>query len=258
MDKNTIVGFVLIAAVLFGFNWFTRPSEEEIAAQRKQDSISAVVKEKEEIKRIEAETKKKEAIKSASEDSTSLFFSALKGQDNNIVLENSKLTLTLSTKGGTVTKAVIKDFKNKEGKQGVVLFDKNDQQLNFILPAKDVNIATKDLYFTPSDVTKNSVTFTAAADSGKTLVLKYSLNEDYLLSCSLQAKGMSGLFNPNMSQMDINWREQARQQEKGFTFENRYATLTYHFADGGTDYLSETSEKIDEAIEEKTSSSLPL
>ena len=252
MDKNTIVGFVLIAAVLFGFNWFTRPSEEEIIAQRKQDSIAAVVKEKEEIKRIEAEAKKQEAIKAASEDSTSLFFSSLNGQDNNIVLENSKLTLTLSTKGGTVTKAVVKDFKNKDGKQGVVLFDKNDQQLNFILPAKDVNIATKDLYFTPSDITKNSVTFTAVADSGKTLQLKYSLNEDYLLSCSLQANGMSGLFSPNMSQVDIDWKEQARQQEKGFTFENRYATLTYHFADGGTDYLSETSEKIDEVIEEKT------
>ena len=46
MDKNTITGFVLIAAVLFGFSWFSRPSEEEIRAQHQQDSIAAVNKAK--------------------------------------------------------------------------------------------------------------------------------------------------------------------------------------------------------------------
>ena len=51
--------------------------------------------------------------------------------------------------------------------------------------------------------------------------------------------------------MDVVWQDKCRQQEKGFTFENRYSTLTYHKADGGTDYLSESSEKIDEKIEDK-------
>jgi YidC/Oxa1 family membrane protein insertase len=71
-----------------------------------------------------------------------------------------------------------------------------------------------------------------------------------MLHMSLQANGMSGLFAPNTSQMDIDWQARCRQQERGFTFENRYATLTYKEKDAGTDYLSETSEKRDEKIEE--------
>ncbi len=61
---------------------------------------------------------------------------------------------------------------------------------------------------------------------------------------------MAGLFSPNYNKMDIDWSDKARQQERGFMFENRYTTLTYHNAEGGTDYLNEGSEKIDEKIEE--------
>ena len=65
MDKNTITGFVLIAIVLFGFSWFSRPSEEEIRAQRQQDSIAAVTQEKKEIERKQAEAKKLAQAKAA-------------------------------------------------------------------------------------------------------------------------------------------------------------------------------------------------
>ena len=144
MDKNTIVGFVLIAAVLFGFNWFTRPSTEEIQEQRKQDSIAALVKEKEEIQIKKAQEKQIEAQMAALQDSTALFYSARQGQAKDIVLSNEKVAITLSTKGGTVTKAVIKNFKDRDDNKDVTLFEKKDQQLNFILPAKDMNIDVKD------------------------------------------------------------------------------------------------------------------
>ena len=51
MDKNTIIGFVLIAALLIGFSWYTQPSEEDIAKQRMQDSITALAKKKAEESR---------------------------------------------------------------------------------------------------------------------------------------------------------------------------------------------------------------
>lgn len=66
----------------------------------------------------------------------------------------------------------------------------------------------------------------------------------------MAVKGMEGLFAPGTSTMDVNWKDKCRQQEKGFNFENRYATLTYHNVEGGTDKLSETSEKVDEDIED--------
>ena len=70
-----------------------------------------------------------------------------------------------------------------------------------------------------------------------------------MLHFTFQVNGLNGMFAPNYKEVDIEWTDLARQQEKGFTFENRYATLTYKEKDGGTDYLSETSEKIDEKIE---------
>ena len=253
MDKNTITGFVLIAALLFGFSWFSRPSEEEIRAQHQQDSIAAVNKAKQENERKQADAKKQEQAKAVLEnqDTTVLFYSALNGKAQDIVLENEKLALTLSSKGATVSKAVVKDYKDRNGNKDVTLFAGNDQQLNYILVAKQMNISTKDLFFTPTAQSDSTVTFVAKAAEGKTLEISYKLGKDYLLSCSIKASGMAGLFDPNNSQINIDWKDRVRQQERGFTFENNRSALTYHFSEGGTDELSETSEKIDEAVEEK-------
>jgi YidC/Oxa1 family membrane protein insertase len=121
-----------------------------------------------------------------------------------------------------------------------------------MLAAKEANIITSDLYFTPSNVTDSTVVMTAEAGAGKSITLTYRLGKDYMLHMSLQANGMAGLFAPGYNAMDIDWQDKCRQQERGFTFENRYATLTYHETEGGTDYLNETKEKIDEPIDETT------
>ena len=259
MNKNNIIGFLLIAVVLIGFSWYTQPSAEEQRAEFVQDSI-AKAKHAEIEKASKAAAAKRQANAKAKveADSTALFYSALKGQAKKIVLKNEKVELTLNTKGGTVEKAVIKGYvgHNIQVKDGsadqkdVTLFDGKDQSLKFMLEAKEANIITSDLYFTPSNVTDSTVTMTAVAGEGKTLSMTYTLGKDYMLHMSFSAQGMEGLFSPNYNKMDIDWSDKARQQERGFMFENRYTTLTYHNAEGGTDYLNEGSEKIDEKIEE--------
>ena len=259
MNKNNIIGFLLIALVLIGFSWYTQPSAEEQRADFVQDSI-AKAKHAEIEKASKAAAAKRQANAKAKieADSTALFYSALKGQEKKIVLKNEKVELTLNTKGGTVEKAVIKGYvgHNIQVKDGsadqkdVTLFDGKDQSLKFMLEAKEANIITSDLYFTPSNVTDSTVTMTAVAGEGKTLSMTYTLGKDYMLHMSFSAQGMEGLFSPNYNKMDIDWSDKARQQERGFMFENRYTTLTYHNAEGGTDYLNEGSEKIDEKIEE--------
>ena len=251
MDKRTITGFVLIALILFGFAWWQQPSAEKIAQQRAEfvkDSIAAAKKAQTAKLAAEKQARQKTA---QSADTTALFYAALNGKAQDITLKNNKVELTLNTKGGVVTKAIIKNYVGhdiavKDGskdQKDVTLFSGNNQSLNFMLAAKNSNIETKDLIFTPSNVTDSTVTLTAIAGQGKTLTLTYTLGKDYLLNMSLRAEGMNGLFAPNYNQMDINWQDRCRQQERGFTFENRYATLTYKKHDGGTSYLSETSEK---------------
>ena len=259
MNKNNIIGFLLIAVVLIGFSWYNQPSAEEQRTAFVQDSIAkAKHAEMEKASKSAAAKRQTNAKAKVEADSTALFYSALKGQAKKIVLKNEKVELTLNTKGATVEKAVIKGYvgHNLQVKDGsadakdVTLFEGNDQSLKFMLEAKEANIITSDLYFTPSNVTDKSVTMTAVAGEGKTLTLTYTLGDDYMLHMSLQANGMAGLFSPNYNKMDVDWSDKARQQERGFMFENRYTTLTYHNAEGGTDHLNEGSEKIDEKIEE--------
>ncbi|MBR5326309.1 MAG: membrane protein insertase YidC, partial [Prevotella sp.] len=250
MNKDTIIGFVLIALVLIGFSWYNQPSAEEIEAARHQDSIAAAIKDNaDKQQKAEEAARKAKAEAAAKGDSTALFFSALNGTNETIVLKNGKVELSFDTKGGTITKAIIKDFEDRDNKKDVTLFNEKTQQMNFMLAGKSENIITKDLYFTPSNVTDSTVTMTAQAGNGGSIVFNYWLGKDYLLHFTMQANGLNGMFAPNYREMDIEWTDLAIQQEKGFTFENRYTSVTYKEKNSGTDYLSETSEKIDEKIE---------
>lgn len=252
MNKNSVIGYILMILLLFGYFWYVQPSAEQVAEQHRQDSIASVERQKaEQAQQIAEIERQAKAAEAAMGDTSALFHKALYGTDSTVVLRNEKLELTLNTKGGVVTKVKILGFKDREGEPDVTLFDRGDQSLNFLLAGKMENIITSDLFFTPSEQTDTTVVMTAQAANGGSLVLRYTLGSDYLLHLSLQANGLAGMFQPNYKQMDLEWNDLCRQQEKGFTFENRYATLTYKEADGGTDYLSETSAEVDEPVDER-------
>ena len=255
MNKDTIIGFVLIALVLIGFSWWNQPSAEQIEAAKKQNSIEAVMKEKAEKAQKEAAAlaaKQQEAVvDSSAVDTTALFCSALSGTSQKVVLKNDKLQLTLDTKGGVIRKAVIKNFKSIDGTNDVTLFDTEDQNLNFMLAGKQDNIVTADLFFTPSEQTDSTVTMKAQAQNGGEIALKYRLGKDYLLSLSLETKGLANVFAPSYKEMEIEWTDHCRQQEKGYSFENRYTSIYYKEVSGGTDKLSESGDN-QEKTEEPT------
>ena len=245
MNRDTIIGFALIAVVLIGFSWYNQPSAEEIEAARKQDSIAAVMKEKAAKEQKVAAQKEQKAVTtdSISEDTTALFHQAMSGTSQKVVLKNSKLELTLDTKGGVIRKAVIKDFKSIDGTNNVTLFDENDQNLNFMLAGKQDNIVTANLYFTPSELTDSTATFTAATGTGGEVILRYRLGQDYMLGFSLQTKGLANIFAPSYKEMEIEWSDHCRQQEKGFSFESRYTSLYYKKTQGGTKDIGDTSDE---------------
>jgi YidC/Oxa1 family membrane protein insertase len=253
MNRDTIIGFVLIALVLIGFSWWNQPSAEQIEAARKQDSIAAIQKDSAQ-KAAQQAAAVKEAVTDSNSwlllDTTSLFHAAKQGVSEQVVLKNGKLTLTLNTNGGTIEKAVIHNFQSIDGSNDVTLFDIKDQQLNFMLAGKQENIVTNELFFTPTDVTDTTVTMIAKATNGGHIALRYRLGKDYMLSMALETKGLAGVFAPSYKEMDIEWNDHCRQQEKGFSFESRYTGLFYKEANGGTDNLSESSDE-NEDIEER-------
>lgn len=260
MDKNNIIGFLLIAAVLIGFSWYNQPSAEEQRAAFVKDSIEQANKsQSEKAAQIEKNKRQQAEKQKVLSDTTSLFHEALTGNVERIVLKNKKVELTFCSKGAYVEQAIIKGYvghniKVKNGsadKKNLTLFSGADQSISYLLNAKETNINTAELYFVPSEVSDSTVTFIADAGEGKSLTLKYELGQDYMLHMQMSVQGMAGLFAPGTQTMDVDWKDKARQQERGFSFENRYATLTYHKKDGGTDYLNETKEEIDKSIEEQ-------
>jgi YidC/Oxa1 family membrane protein insertase len=240
MDKNTVTGFILIALVVIGFSWYSQPSREELEAMARQDSIAAVEKQKQ----AEAEQGKTEEIAASplAPDSNALFFSQRQGEEQEIVLKNNKVKVTLSTLGGVIQNAEILGFKSRWHDGDVMLMNRKDAQMTFSLSGKQENIISSDLFFTPTEQTDSSVTMTTEQD-GKQLNISYRLlPNSYIVDISLQATGMSGFFAPNMKTMDISWTDRIMQQEKGADFENRYSALTYMRQGKGVKKLNETGD----------------
>ncbi|MBR1447443.1 MAG: membrane protein insertase YidC [Prevotella sp.] len=255
MNRNTLIGFSLIAVILIVFSWLNQPSQEEIDAYyQAQDSIAAVQAEQQKAQE-QAEQKATEAQQVAAADSTDLFYPALSdslaGESRLVTLKNDSLELTFNTKGGTIASAKILGHKDTLNNYGVTLFDAQTQQMSFVIKTASKFIDTKTLNFTPKQEADGSLTMTAQAQGNGSLTFRYRLGPDYLLHFSLQAQGLADQLDPTDKTMTILWQYSVRQQEKGFTFENQRSALTYKFRNGGTDYLNETSEK-QETTEEAT------
>ena len=236
MDKNTLVGFVLIGAVLIGFSIYNRPSQEEMErAQRYQDSIQTIALQ-EAAKQAEAAAQSTQAL---TLDSTSLFFGANQGTEQFTTLENNLVKVTFSNKGGRVVSATLKDYNNQQG-EPLTLFNEEESAMNFAFEGKNENILTEDLFFQPMNVTDSTVTMRLQTTGAGYIDFAYRLlPESYLVNFDIRAVGMQNFFPAAQKTVNIDWSQLARQQEKGFDFEQRYTSLTYKPADDGSDYLSE-------------------
>ena len=267
MDKNNLIGFGLIGLILVAFVYFNQPDPKQIEAQKRyQDSITAVMQQQEAEARAAA-LEEAERVEALSKDSTSALFDALHGEEQFITLANKNLSVRISTLGGRICSATLADYKNQEGKP-VTLFSETDNipvrnsrrsddklynQLYFTIDGKEENIDTRKLYFTPMQATDSSVVMRLPLGEDKYLDFTYTLlSESYVVDLAIEAHNASNIFPASAKQMNIIWEQILRQQEKGFTFEQQYTSLTYKPVGEDTDYLNERtddSEKIAEPIE---------
>ena len=236
MDKNTLVGFTLIGAVLIGFSIYNRPSQEEMErAKRYQDSITIA---QVEAAKLEAEAAA-QSVQALTLDSTSLFFGANQGTEQFTTLENNLVKVTFSNKGGRVVSATLKDYKNQQG-EPLTLFNEQESAMNFAFEGKNENILTEDMFFQPMNVTDSTVTMRLQTTGAGYIDFAYRLlPESYMVNFDIRAVGMQNFFPAAQKTVNIDWSQLARQQEKGYDFEQRYTSLTYKPVDDGSDYLSE-------------------
>ena len=254
MNKNTIIGMLLIAAVIIGFGMLNTPSQEEINAQRAADSIATEQLARSEMK----EQMTKDSIAAARQDTAaldtaSLFGVSMHGKSQMLTLQNDLVKLDVNTHGGVISKAVLKTFKNQQ-KKPVVLFDENNSRLNFVLEAKNENINTENLYFTPSNVTDSTVTLVANAADGGELVIDYCLHPGtYMVDMTVNgSKGLDKHFSPGNRSLLVEWSDSLTQQERGYKFEQQRSSITYKEKGESTDYVraeTENEEQLEETLD---------
>jgi membrane protein insertase, YidC/Oxa1 family, N-terminal domain len=248
MDKNTITGFVLIGIVLFAFSWFNQPSPEQLEAQRRyNDSIERV----EAQRLISAEDLRK--AENALQDSVNIvqleqnfgsFASVMTGESETVTLENELFELRFNTKGGNLSYARLKEYDTYDG-QPLVLFDETQTSLNFsLITADNKVINTSNLYFKPI-LSSDASSLTMRLDVGEESFLDFTYfikPDDYRIDFTIQGTGMNGLLSPRTTALDFEWKQTARQLEKGRKYENQYTTIYYNDLASDFDYLSETSD----------------
>lgn len=262
MDKNTIIGFVLIGIVLFGFSWLNRPTPEQIEAQRRyQDSIAQI----EQAKQAAIEKQKADPMASFNNlpdsvkearlaDSFGSFAKAMTGTEEFITLENEKVAVKLSTKGGRVISATLKEYDNYKG-EPLVLFDKNESVFDLALvTAANQRVNTKDMYFTPiKGDNANAAVMRLQMNEGSYLDFTYTLQpNDYRMDFSIKGTGLNGMLSPSTETLGMTWTQDIRQQEKGRKFENRYVGLYYKVENDDVENLSETgndSKNVNETLQ---------
>lgn len=247
MDKNTIVGFVLIALVLIGFSYFSRPSQEEIERiQHYNDSIA-------QVKQDDVNSKIVQAQQVVSVDSTALFGLASTGKEENICIENNVIKLDVSTKGGLLSNAVLKNYNNQSGVP-LTLFGGDDVDFSFKLNGADNTVYnTANYYFRPVEHNDSTLVMRLIADSKSYIDFKYALhNDSYVVDFSVVPVNMGQKLSAEKGSVNVSWKQDTRQQERSAKFENRYAELMYRTVDGDTDYLSvagSDNEDIDELVQ---------
>jgi YidC/Oxa1 family membrane protein insertase len=277
MDKNQIIGIVLIFLLLIGYGYFTRPSEEELKArQEKIDSL----------KRAEAEKIKADSLrqiqdsiinlqkdqKTEIEDSVvtdtskikevlgsqyGIFANAGMGKEEFITLKNKKIEVKITTKGAFPYYVQLKDFLTFD-KKPLVLFENGENVFSLKFFSDNKRINTDSLYFT--NVSGDSVI--DASEQSKTLALRINLAENkyleysytlepesYLLNYNIRFYGLEKELASNSSYIDILWKLKSRRQEKGASWENQNTTIYYkHFGDE-VGHLTETSDDKKENID---------
>lgn len=260
MDKNTWIGFLLIAAIIVGFSMINRPSKEEMAErQRINDSIALVRQMEWEAQQLsEAINEQQSAVsdqqsavseqQSAEELADRLqaaygdFAVSAQGNEDFTTLENERVRLTFTTKGGRLYRAELKEYKAYgDTVNDLHLFTGEESNLAFtLITANNRIISTQNLYYEP--IKKDSVLTmrlkTAQEDAYLDFVYTLPSNE-YMWHFDIVPHNMERVLAQNVSTVEMQWKQKVPQQEKGRKFEERYSQLQYMDISGDVDNLSE-------------------
>lgn len=235
MDKNSVIGFVLIAAIFLGFTVFENKRAAKYAeVKAQQDSIalaqmpfdsSSVVSlgessEGASVADNEAAPVYKDSCLQAASDVNSV--------PEMVVLENSKIRIQLTTKGAQPYSVKVKDYYNYDSTE-LYLFRPGQSEYSLRVYAGEY-IKTSNFNFTVASASDSVVVMRLPFRNGGYIEQKYTLSEDsYLLKNSLSFVNMDEIIPKNVSAFDLDFSMTVPRMEKGYKNEVQYSKADYYF-----------------------------
>ena len=237
MNKNSIIGFVLIGVIMFGFTWYqSKQYEKQMAVQAQLDSIAMV----EQMAAMALDSAKRaEGVVAEGEMAgvkvlnmpaykDSLLTEARLATEEFYKLSNDKVELEFTTKGAQLYSVKINDYKAYDSTD-LYLIKPNGSQMGIGVYAGE-NINTKDFVFNVTERTDSSIVMRLPFAGGGYIQQKYWLTEgSYMMQNELSFVGMDGIIPRNVSSIDIDWAVIIPRLEKGYKNEKQYSKLDYYF-----------------------------
>ena len=234
MNKNTIIGFLLIGVIMFGFTWYqSRQYQEQMEAQAQLDSIARVeqmaVMAMDSVKKAQgtvAETDVKVSSIPAYKDS--LLTSARMAEASMYRLANDRIEIEFTSRGAQPYSVKLNDYKSYDSTD-LYLIRPDMSRYDIKLYAGE-NINTKDFNFEVVEHSDSVLVMRLPFSNGGFIQQRYALAKDsYSLYNELSLVGMDGVIPHNVSMLDIDWNVVIPRLEKGYKYEKQYSMLDYYF-----------------------------
>ncbi|HVZ95787.1 MAG TPA: membrane protein insertase YidC [Chitinophagaceae bacterium] len=227
MDRNTIIGFVLLALLFLGYFYYS--SQGRLAAEQQQkhiqDSINALKAKTDTSK--QANTVSSVPVSSPAQN----IQQDSAGKEQFITVENKVLKITFTSKGGQPKEVELKAFKTFDSKP-LILQDGNFDNISYAINAgTNITYQTSDLLFTPSQTQtladgSQAITFTFQLKNGDKIEHEYVLHPDnYMIDFTIKVNGADNLFTQN--QINLLWQSKARKQEKDISWETQQSQVCF-------------------------------
>lgn len=247
MDRNSITGIILIALLVVGYNIMYPPVIEENTTQQDSTATTVIVEEVVEENPVEIVTISNDSLNSEENiNKYGAFAMSAKGIDNAIIIENDKLELHISPKGGRITAAILKEYQTSDSLP-LNLIDKDSSAFNLQFFSENRVINTEDLYFTTNEQSDNSVSMRLMAEGNRYLEYVYTLKDgDYMMDFHINSNGLNSLIPSNQNALELDWVLNLPHTEKSLDNERMYSTVYFKYLNDDVDYLSETKDDEEE------------
>ena len=255
MDKNQIIGIVLMVLLYIGYIWYTTPTEEDrlaaIAAQEQQieqarlDSIATVEEAEFQAQLREQPTATDSASTEALDASLIRRFgglaSAALGEDQTYTLASDGVTATFSSRGGLLSGAELTGYKRYQSEELVRLWKEVNSAMTVAFEFNEVagELNLSDFHFEAEAQRENSIALVSRSSEGQTIRWEHELN-GHTVTSNLSFEGFNSSLGDEFVFM---WEAEGMPNEKGIDWERQHSSIYYKEVGLGRDYLTDGQSK---------------